>query len=350
MTQTVWTGRAIQKLFKMEERYKSLQSLYHSEKTGSIPKSSRVARGKIKVRYWKLNQLPEIGRKFGFLEPPKKQKILVKFIQKGGVLKTSTTYNEARIFALNGIKTLVVGLDSECSITDLLSDDPEVETLDENKSTKGLLEFFAAKCKINKIIHKTDLPTLDYIPETHGLVLLDKWIDQQNRREYIFYDKLIPQLKDYEVIIFDNGPSWNSLIANSVLCSDTIISPLGCELLAFNASKTNLESIVKFVGEMKESKKTHIMFATLLDRLVLSQQIYTAYLSDYRDNIINTPIRRSSAFQESILNKQSILEFSPSSHVANEYYELIREIWRRINASDKTIKEKEKKLVAAEVI
>lgn len=334
MTDQVWTGRAIQRLFRLQKRYKSLQSLYHAEKTGAIPKSSRVARGKIKVRYWDTAQLPAIGRKFGFLQPPERQKVLVKFIQKGGVLKTSTTYNEARILALNGIKTLVIGLDSECSITDLLSQDPEVETLDQNIYSKGLMEFFAGKCDIKDVILKTDLPTLDYIPETHGLVVLDKWIDQQNRREFIFKDRLLPKLQDYEVIIFDNGPSWNSLISNSIMCSDTVVSPLGCELLAYNASKTNLDSIENFISEMKTGPKEHVMFATMLDRLVISQQIYSAYLSDYRDNMINIPIRRSSVFQEAILNKQSILEFAPTSSIGGDYYELISELWARVMASD----------------
>ena len=334
MTDTVWTGRAIQRLFRMGARSKSLQSLYHAEKTGAIPESSRVSRGSIKVRYWDVSLLPAIGKKFGFLQPPEKQKVLVKFIQKGGVLKTSTTYNEARIFALNGIRTLVIGLDSECSITDLLSQDPEVESLDQNTCSRGLIDFFAGKCDINDVILKTDLPTLDYIPETHGLVILDKWLAQQNRREYVFQDKLIPKLKDYEVIIFDNGPNWNSLISNSILCSDTIISPLGCELLAYNASKTNLGSIKNFADEMKTGPKNHIMFATMLDRPVLSQQIYSSYLTDYIENIINIPIRRSSAFQEAILNKQSILEFSPSSPVGADYYELITELWARVVTND----------------
>jgi len=89
------------------------------------------------------------------------------------------------------------------------------------------------------------LPTLDIIPETHELVLLEKMLSKENRREYIFKDKLIPKLKNYDVIIFDNGPSWNYLIENALTTSDVIICPLGCNLLSYNASGTNFGSILE---------------------------------------------------------------------------------------------------------
>lgn len=331
MEKETWTSADLRSIYRMDERYKSIQTLYNAEERGEIPKAQRISRGKVQVRHWKLDQLPTIGKRFGFLEQPEKQIVISKYIQKGGVLKTTTSYNEARLYALNGIKTLIIGLDFECSITDVILPKAQVVTLEDNQRFLGLYQLLAEDAPSKDVIKKTSLPTLDIIPETHDLVVLDKWLNQQKRREYIFRDKLLPFLSEYEVIIFDNGPSWNHLIENSITASNAIICPLGCNLLAYNASETNLSSIFDFQKEMNLTSQKIIMFPTLLERSALSQQIYAQYLSKFNEYIIPIPIRVSVKGQEALVCKQSILEYAPTSSLAQEYYELILAIWQKIN-------------------
>ena len=335
MNKEFWTSTEIRTLFKIDERFKSAQTLFNAEERGEIPKAIRKPRGKIQVRYWKTEQLPDIGKHFGFLPKNNKQKIICKYIQKGGVLKTTTSFNEARIFALNGLKTLVIGLDFECSITDIiLPKTLDTIKLDNLRPTLGLYQFFAENAPIEDIILKTNLHTLDIIPETHDLVVLDKWLNHQKRREYAFFDKLLPKISNYDVIIFDNGPSWNHLIENSILCSDAVISPLGCNLLAYNASTTNFSSLVDFQKEMKIKNQKIIMFPTLLDRSSLSQQIYGQYLTKFTNYVLPIPIRFAVKGQESLINRLSIFEHAPKTPLAQDYYELIRSIWTAITATE----------------
>ena len=75
-----WTSSDIQKLYHLNERIKSKQTLLNAEERGDIPKANRVSRGKIQVRQWSLEQLPSIGNKFGFLKKPSVQKIICKYI------------------------------------------------------------------------------------------------------------------------------------------------------------------------------------------------------------------------------------------------------------------------------
>ena len=331
MEKKSWTSSDIRKVFHFKERHKSPQSLFNAEEKGEIPKAERIARGKIQVRHWKINHIPTIGGKFGYLSLPQKQKIICKYIQKGGVLKTTTTFNEARTFALNGIKTLIIGLDFECSITDIVLPKTELFRLEDASEPLGLYNFLAEDASLEQIILKTSLPTLDIIPEKHDLVVLDKWLNQQKRREYVFKDKLMPYLSNYDAIIFDNGPSWNHLIENSIISSDYIICPLGCNLLAYNASDTNISSIFEFQNEMRLNNQKIIMFSTLLDRTSISQQINAQYITKFTNYLIPNPIRISVKLQEALLNGQSIIEYAPTSSVSQEYFELINSIWQKIN-------------------
>lgn len=332
MEKMSWTNSEIRKLFRMASRFKSVQTLYNAEERGEIPKADREPRGKVLARYWDISILPVLGQKYGFLKKVSgEQRVICKYQQKGGVLKTTSTYNDARVFALNGLKTLVIGLDPELSITDIMLPPQEVLRLDDVESENGLFHYFTQNVPLKSIIKPTTLPTLDIIPETHELVLLDKWLAQQNRREYVFKDKLIPFLSEYDVILFDNSPTWNHLVENSLVVSDSVVMPLGCNLLAYNASATNMENIYEFQDVMKLNNQKIIMFSTLLDRNSLSQQINGTYLTSYAENIISTPIRRSVKYEEALLSKQSILEYAPSSIPAEEYYQFVLEEWYKIN-------------------
>lgn len=330
-----WTSTDLKQFFRFDSRGKSINSVYNAEKSGEIPTAERQKRGKVSARIWPLSNVPKIGNKFGFLPKNNKQIVICKYIQKGGVLKTTTTFNEARTLALNGIKTLVIGLDFECSITDIfLPSYDQVDDVKKYKSPAGLYHFIHDKADISDIIKKTNIPTLDIIPETHDLVLLDKILNTLTAREEVFKRDLLPGLKDYDVIIFDNGPSWNHLIENAVFASDVIISPLGCNLLSYNASKTNFNTIREFQRVKNLKGQQIIAYATLLERSSLSQQIYGQYLSDYSDYIIPIPIRASVKGQESLMSEISILEYMPKSALSNDYYELIIEMWKRATKGD----------------
>ena len=73
-----------------------------------------------------------------------------------------------------------------------------------------------------------------------------------------------------------------------------------------------------------------IMFATLLERSGLSQQIFAQYLSKFSNYIIQTPIRTSVKGQEALVCGQTILEHAPSTPLAQDYFELINSIWNTI--------------------
>jgi chromosome partitioning protein len=325
-----WTSTKIQKLFRT--KLKSKQTLFNAENRNEIPKSKRLERGNTKVRIWSSDQIPAIGKKFGFLSPPKQQKIICFYTAKGGVLKTTLAYNFARILALNGIKTLIIGLDIQCSITDICIPPFEAENLEESgEQAIGLYHLLYEDAHLNEVILKTDLPTLDIIPETTDLNLLEKKIRDEKRREYVLKDRVIKKLTKYEIIIFDNSPSWNMLIENALTATNVLISPVGCEIGTYHSLKTNLSTLEEFKNIMSITWDKFFLLPTLLEKTKLSQQIYGAYLNEYAEMILPNPIRRAIKGQEATLLRNSILEYDLTSPLAQDYYEAISSVWNNIN-------------------
>lgn len=330
-----WSNSDLHKLFLLDEKIKSRQTLLNAEERGEIPKANRVARGSTLVRQWTLEQLPAIGAKYGFLKKPKNQKVICVYTAKGGVLKTSISYTLARILALNGIKTLIIGLDIQCSITDIALPPRQVESLEEfDTRPLGLFHFLYEKQALSNIIRQTSLPTLDIIPETPDLNFLEKSIRSESRKEYLFVDKLHPKLSNYDVIIYDNGPSWNQLIENALTVANIVISPIGCDIGTYRALQTNLQTLDDFKEAMHLKWDNFFLIPTLLEKTKLSQQIYGAYLNQYGDTLIPCPIRRGVIGQESLLLGQSAIEHDAASPLAQDYYELVQDMWQRINKQE----------------
>jgi chromosome partitioning protein len=326
-----WTTSSLAKLFKIKDASKA--PIIYAEEKGEIPKAERSYRGNIKVRQWQSHQLPLIGARFPFLKTPVLQNIICIYTPKGGVIKTSFALNLARMLAINNIKILIVGLDFQQSITRYAFPVEKIESLDEVSTDKnlGLFHYLYEHASLNEIIKHTDLPTLDIIPETHELNFMTKKMRVENRREYIFKERILPNLKNYDVIIFDCNPGWSDLIENALVSSSSLIMPIACEIECYEALQENLKEIDNFKNAMKLHWNKHFMIPTLLENNIISQNIYASYLNNFKKNIFSIPIRRSVLGQEARLSNISAIEYNPTSNLAEDYYNLVEKLWNSLN-------------------
>ena len=281
-------------------------------------------------KYWERSRIPLIGEQNGFLKKPNSQKVISFYTAKGGVLKTTLAYEFSNILALNGVKVLAIGLDIQCSLTDMLIPKKDFDSLSEVPPSFGVYHYLFEKVSLSEVIQSTSLPNLDIIPETSELNLLEKKLRDAKRREYVFKNRLLPNLKDYDVIIFDNSPSWNLLIENALTASNNVISPAGCEIGTYQSLQTNLDALWEFKDEMELNWDNFFLVPTMLDHTKLSQQIYKAYKGQFSKYLVGYPIKRSILGQEAVLSGISILEYERSSPLAKGYYGLVNEVWLKI--------------------
>ena len=307
---------------------------------------------KIKTRYWEIDQLPLLGKIVGFLknekgEPflqsKKSASVITSYTRKGGVLKSTLAYNFARIAALNGYNTLIIGLDSQCDITNMMGYyndlDKATSTKEANEileTKKGLYNLIEPdenrKAKLSELIQKTDLPTLFFIPETDEIEELIEKIEHVPYREEWLKRNVIDKLKDkFDLIVLDSSPTSGRLVSNAMIVSDMILSPLECSTNNFkNYSRTRLK-ITKKLEELgaKDILIKHI--PTKLTNTSISQDIYKVYQQIPACSI--KAIKVSAQMEASTFNGVSIIEHEPTGDAAMTMREIVKEIFQDLEQS-----------------
>lgn len=300
----------------------------------NLPEFARSLSDNRQLKSWSLKEMPAVGARVGFMKKPAKPVAAAIFVTKGGVLKSSLTINLARMAALHGIRTCVVGLDMQADVTTALSGaDPDEQdaslrsAVERMNALRGLADVFTGAAKIGETILPTEIPTLFYIPETPELVALDQSLVNRNRREYWLRDNVIAPLKrEFDLILLDCSPNWNRLITNALVACDVLVSPLECKINNFRNMTTFRALISEFQTDMRV-KFEHVYVATRLSPArTLSREIFDWYRENL-EQCLKSPIRESVQGEEAMAMKISIPEYAPTSTAAEEMRAVLRELW-----------------------
>ena len=243
--------------------------------------------------------------------------------------------------ALHGVKTLVIGLDMQCDISNAIMPTDNMEHLDFDEQlramseTRGLYDFYQGDMQISDLIMPSDLEYLHLIPETPELVLLNDHIGNLNRREFWLNDRVISKLRNvYDLIILDCSPSWNRLITNALCVTDLLVSPVECKI----NNLRNVEVFNQLLDEFKNDMRinfSHCLVPTKYSsQKKLSKEIYDWYQDNF-ENTLPYFIRESVVSEEAMALNKSLIEFKPTSRPALEMKEIVSAISHRLHQASK---------------
>ena len=315
-------------------RYDNKTMVYHEAK-GYIPPPQKKTVGILKnVSCWTTEQLPEIGKFYGSLNKAEDQIVIAVYMGKGGVLKTTLSYNLARSLAICGMRVLIIGLDTQVSMTTLALKPEQYFDLKTLVECEGLYEFISKGKSLGSLIKKTDLPTMDVLPETSNLSNLETSMKLQSPREKFFKNNLLTDkaIKAYDAVIFDLAPGFDVVTENALYASENLIIPMSTEIGTAQASIQNVKKIRAFQARMKKNFKSISIVPTLVTNTKLSRQLLGMYENKFGKEVINHSIRRSISAQESLIKKKSAIEYDHACDLAEDLRTVIEELWNeRIN-------------------
>lgn len=296
----------------------SKQELLEKESQGIIPPAKRNSNHE---RYYKPEDVVKYRNYLGVSSPIKsiRKQLFLNF--KGGTGKSSLSASYGFRLAQMGIRTLLIDLDPQGHLSQCLG-------LNNEEYPKTLFNGLIEKEEIEKIIVKTDLPTMDIIPSNLNLSPMELSLFSMNSREFRLKRLLSSIEKNYEVIVMDASPSIGLLNLNAILASNDLLIPVLADFLSYHGLKILFETLSTIEEDFSFVFENIFIF---LNRYNESHRICKrskkALETHYNKYLLNTVIRQDTKIAEATSQGTPIFLFAQSSKGAADIQSLIDEIF-----------------------
>lgn len=245
--------------------------------------------------------------------------------QKGGQLKTTSTYNLAVCKIMEGKKVLMIDLDPQASLTICCGLEPGTNDLEGH----GIAQVLEGKQKI------TDCAiTVDTVSENLYLVPSD--IDlAKTERDMITgrggYTRLKKALegveKYFDYCFIDCAPQLSILLDNALLASDGVIVPAETEYLSYKGLRALMSTIEDIKNNPFESNPDLQMLGVIATK-------YRSNVNDHKDvlgvyeknyNLLGV-IKLSADGSKAIIDGKPAVMAYPNSSISEEYKKISKSI------------------------
>lgn len=237
--------------------------------------------------------------------------------QKGGVAKTTSSFNVAACLAKRGHKILMIDLDPQASLTIYAGLEPyehELSIVDVLKKQKQDITECIVKIREN----------LDIITSRIELSAVENELLSRTARELILARALDKVKAHYDYIVIDCPPQLSTLTINALACTDKVVIPCKTDYLAYRGIKQLMETIETIRAYFKPDLQVVGILATLYEsRAKDDNEILEVIQDEY--NVLGV-IKRTTQAKKGMYDGMSSVEFSPKSELAQEYERIVDKI------------------------
>jgi chromosome partitioning protein len=236
-------------------------------------------------------------------------------LSKGGVGKTTTAVNLSAGLAKAGYKVLLVDTDTQGQVSKALGVKPKA----------GLAEMISGEAKPEEaVIEMRD--KLYLLAGGRSLAGLKRSIDRKDfGGEMTLSESLSHIDQQYDFIILDTAPGWDSLTVNVLFYTEEILAPVSMEILTITGLMDFQESI-KAIQKYRTELKLRYILPTFYDRRVKKSEEILEQIKGFYGDMVCEPIRYSVRLSEAPGFGQDIYEYSPGSPGAEDYQTLVERI------------------------
>lgn len=231
--------------------------------------------------------------------------------QKGGVLKTTTTYNVSKALANAGKRVLMVDLDSQASLTISTGHEP-------SEYQYTICDILKKRPEnVERCIYNVS-ENLDMIPSIIDLASLEMELMSRTARESVLSRAL--EKAKYDFILIDCPPQLSILTLNALAAANAVIIPCKTDYLSYRG----LEQLENTIDEVQDlvNPDLHIygVVATLYEMVVKDHNEILEMLKK-KYNVIGTT-KKTALATKGIYDGKCVVERDPKSEIAKEYVKI----------------------------
>jgi chromosome partitioning protein len=240
--------------------------------------------------------------------------------QKGGVGKTTSVINIGAGIAGLGKRVAVVDLDPQAHLTSSLG-------IRAHELENTVYEVLKGEAEIQRAVIERD--GLTVVPSTLDLSGAEVELSNEAGREFLLREAL-EALEGYDYILLDAPPSLGLLSLNALTASSHLIIPLQAEFLALQGMSKLLETIEKVKGRLNKKLDISGIIVTHYDgRKNLNREVAEKITGHFGEKVFKRFVRDNISLAEAPSFGLDIFKYRPSSHGAEDYMALSKEILER---------------------
>ena len=255
-------------------------------------------------------------------EPGKKDEMkkIAVINQKGGVGKTTSVVNICAGLQRLGHKVMAVDMDPQSHLTFSLGFRGDVPS-------GGVYSLMKGESSLEQTTVEAEGIAL--IPSSADLAGLEVEMADRPGREHVLKEAL-GNINGHDFLFMDCPPTLGLLSLNALVAADEVYIPLQAEFLALQGLGRLLQSVRKVKERLNAPLEIGGVFATRFDRRRgLNNEVLSMLYDYFKEKLFRTVIRDNIALAEAPSYGKSIFDYRASSHGAEDYMKLCREILKR---------------------
>lgn len=242
-------------------------------------------------------------------------------LSKGGVGKTTTSVNLSAGLALAGFKVLLIDTDTQGQSAYNLG----------KKPSAGLTELLTGELSAQEATIEAR-KNLWLLAGGRSLAGVKRIIDKKSiGQEWTLSEALSGVDEQYDFVIIDTSPGWDSLTINVMFYVTEVLVPIALEAMPYQGLSEFIKSLSSIHKYRKDVSLKYIV-PTFMDTRVKHPQEIFKKLKQLYSEFICKPIRYNEHFSEAPSYGKTIFEYAPGCNGALDYKELIRKV-----AQDETL-------------